>query len=30
MDAVIERFELFRRAERLITRVTGTEPRAGQ
>jgi ubiquitin-conjugating enzyme E2 variant len=30
MDAVIERFQLFRRAERLITRVTGTEPRAGQ
>jgi ubiquitin-conjugating enzyme E2 variant len=30
MDAFLERFALFRRAERLITRWTGIEPRAGQ
>ena len=30
MDAVIERFGLFRLAERVITRLTGVAPRAGQ
>ena len=30
MDGFIERFRLFRRAERWITRMTGVAPRAGQ
>jgi len=30
MDGVIERLALFRRAERVITRLTGVAPRAGQ